>query len=122
MAIAGRSLGRATRHADDRPVVLLAQPFDDVAPDDAKRADHDGLFVLGHAGSALCPATMVEEFRARWKSRLMAISSGCRDGRPYIRYARRHSEGSQWRPNRNMSTSRAWTWSRVRKISSMRST
>src|SRR5437588_760341 len=68
VAMAGCSLGGAARQADHRPVVLLEQPFDDVAPDDAERPDHDGLFVLGHAASALCPATMVEEFRSRWKS------------------------------------------------------
>ena len=48
VTIARGSVGRAAGHAHDRPVILLEQPLDDVAPDDPERSDDDGLLALSH--------------------------------------------------------------------------
>jgi hypothetical protein len=48
VTIARGSVGRATGQAHDRPVILLEQPLDDVAPDDPERSDDDGLLALCH--------------------------------------------------------------------------
>ena len=48
VTVAWGSVGRATGQAHDRPVILLEQPLDDVAPDDPERSDDDGLLALCH--------------------------------------------------------------------------
>ena len=48
VTVAWGSVGRATGYAHDRPVILLEQPPDDVAPDDPERSDDDGLLALCH--------------------------------------------------------------------------
>ena len=58
--VARRGLGAPARQADDRPVALLDEPRDDVAPDDAERADDDGL---------LCALPCAEGIRPRARRR-----------------------------------------------------